>query len=107
MSTGLEEVSMNPQQKREFVALLGVVLGLVALLMVAGPGPAYRMQWLSLHSAFTGLRWGAWLGIAAVVVSLIGAWLARPGRARSSFGLALVRALAGAVAFGMPLSMMM
>lgn len=86
--------------------MLALALGVSALALVAFPGPAYRLQLLALGSAFSLLRWGAWTGLAAIVVGAIGAWLARPGQARSGFGLALVALVLGAVAVGMPFALL-
>lgn len=98
----MEEIGMNRQREKQFVAILGFIIALIAIVLVAAPGLAYREHWLDLESAFGTLRWGTWLGLAAMIVSLIGAWLARPGQARRGFAGAIAGVVIGAFAFGLP-----
>jgi uncharacterized protein (DUF1499 family) len=88
------------------VAIIGLVVALVALLMVGGAGPAYRLQLVDLGEAFAILRWGAWTGLAAFLVGLVGAWINRPGTPGRGFALALVGIAIGAAAFGVPFAML-
>ena len=88
------------------VAIIGLVVALVALLMVGGAGPAYRLQLVDLGEAFAILRWGAWTGLAAVFVGLVGAWITRPGTPGRGFALALAGIAIGAAAFGVPFAML-
>jgi uncharacterized protein (DUF1499 family) len=46
------------------------------------------------------------MGLAALLVALIGAWITRPGARRRGFGLTLTGAVAGAAAFGVPFAML-
>jgi len=96
---------MSPQ-KTSVVAVVGFVAAVFALLMVGGAGPAYRLQLVDLTPAFALMRWGAWMGLAALLVALIGAWITRPAAQRRGFALALAGAVAGAVAFGVPFAML-
>jgi uncharacterized protein (DUF1499 family) len=84
------------------VALAGFGLAVVAALVLAMSGPGYRLGWWPLGTGFTLLKWAAYLGIAAVVVSLAGAVITRPGARRGGFGLALLGLLVGIVVFWMP-----
>jgi uncharacterized protein (DUF1499 family) len=88
------------------VAIIGFVVALVALLMVGGAGPAYRLQLVDLGEAFAILRWGAWTGLAAVFVGLVGAWITRPGMPNRGFALTLAGIAIGAAAFGVPFAML-
>src|SRR5947209_5027062 len=88
------------------IAVISFVAASVALLMVAGAGPAYRLKLLGLGGAFTLLRWGAWAGLAAFVVALVAGWIARPGMHRRGFALALAGIVIGAAAFGVPFAML-
>jgi multisubunit Na+/H+ antiporter MnhB subunit len=61
------------------IPVAGLVLAVLAALAALLPGPAYRFDGWSLDTAFTALRWAVYAGMGAVVVSIIGAILARPG----------------------------
>ncbi|MGH8289951.1 MAG: DUF1499 domain-containing protein [Steroidobacteraceae bacterium] len=54
------------------VPLLGMIMGIIAILMVLLPGPFYRIGAYGLAGAFTMLKYGAYVGIAAVIISLVG-----------------------------------
>lgn len=109
MEHTLEEATPNVQKRT--IAMLALAIGVIAFVLVILPGPAYRMGLLALGTAFTLLRWGAWTGLAALVVAAIGAWQARPGQARAgrtrpAFPLALTALILGAIAFGMPFALL-
>jgi len=87
-------------------AIIGFVVAVIALLMVGGAGPAYRLDLVDLGHAFAVLRWGAWTGLGAVFIALIGAWMTRPGTGRRGFALTLAGIVMGAVAFGVPFTML-
>jgi uncharacterized protein (DUF1499 family) len=87
-------------------AAIGFMAALVALLMVGGAGPAYRAKFVDLGGAFGLLRWGAWTGLAALGLALIGAWITRPGMRRHGFALTLAGIVIGAAAFGVPFAML-
>lgn len=99
MARALEVVT--PRVQKRAMPMLALVLGAVALALVVLPGPAYRLHLLALGDAFSLLGWGAWTGLAALVVGAVGAWLARP-----RYGLALVALSLGAIAFGVPFALM-
>ncbi len=88
------------------VAVLGLVVAVVAVLMVACAGPFYRINLASLDEALELIRWGAWLGGAAVVIALVGAWRSQRSGSHRSLVLALVAAALGAVAVGIPFAML-
>ena len=99
MSPGLAE-------KSSVVAVIGFIVAVFALLMVAGAGPAYKLRLIDLTDTFTLMRWGAWMGLGAASVALIGGGITRPGAQRRGFALTLAAAVAGAVAFGVPFAML-
>jgi uncharacterized protein (DUF1499 family) len=99
-------MSSTPAEKPSVVAVVGFVVAVGALLMVAGAGPAYRLRLVGLTDAFALLRWGAWMGLGAVLVGLVGGWITRPGTHRRGFALTLAAAVIGAVAFGVPFVML-
>jgi uncharacterized protein (DUF1499 family) len=76
------------------------VLGLVLLAMA---GPAYRVG-LSLESAFSLLRWGAYAGAAGAVVSAAAAAAARWRKQTLPMWLAVVALVAGVTAVVIPYS---
>ncbi len=88
------------------IVVIGFIAALVALLMVGGAGPAYRLDFVDLGYAFAVLRWGAWIGLGAVLIAFIGAWMARPGTQRRGFALSLAGVVMGVVAFGVPFAML-
>jgi uncharacterized protein (DUF1499 family) len=92
--------------RTSLIVVIGFIAALVALLMVGGAGPAYRLELADLDHAFAVLRWGAWAGLAAVFIALIGAWMTRPGTRRHGFALTLAGIVMGAVAFGVPFMML-
>jgi len=83
--------------------LIALALAVAAAVMVGIGGPGYRMGWWHFRTAFRVLmKYGAYLAIAALVVSIVAAVLAarRPGHA--GLALALVAALLAAVTFFIP-----
>jgi uncharacterized protein (DUF1499 family) len=80
------------------LAVGGVALGLVALLMLFLTGPGSRFGWWHFRTSFTMMQYAAYVGIAALVLSIVGLILSR-GRWRvvAAVGLAL-----GALAFFLP-----
>jgi uncharacterized protein (DUF1499 family) len=88
-----------------WVVLLGAGLAVAsALVLLAGP-VGYRLGILPLRVALlTLLRWGAYGGIAAAVVSLAGlvVTLSRPREARRGLLLAAISFLAGVALIGIP-----
>lgn len=84
------------------VALLACAIAALGLLLLAAAGPAYRLGVLSIPNAFMLLRWGAYAGVAAMVVALLaGTWAYRRG-ARARLLLAGTAFVAGLAAFGIP-----
>lgn len=84
------------------LATITLAVAVLGLLLLAASGTGYRSEVWTLRTAFTMIRWAAYLGIAAGVVAMIGIFTARPvGRPTLLFGLAL---LLSAVAFGVPWS---
>lgn len=82
------------------IALLGVALGLLALLMLFVTGPGSRFGWWHFRTSFSLMKYAAYVGIAAALVSLVGLLLSRGrGRLLAVAGLAL-----GALAVFLPWS---
>ena len=88
------------------IAVIGFIAAFVALLMVGGAGPAYRLNLVDLGGAFGLLRWGAWTGLAVTLIAFVGAWITRPGTPSRGFALALAGLIIAAAAFGVPFAML-
>jgi hypothetical protein len=84
------------------LTLLSSGIAGLALLLLYAAGPLYEVGALSLASAFTVLRWAAYLGIATMAVSLVTGGLAYRRAERLGVWLAGVTFIAGIVAFGIP-----
>jgi uncharacterized protein (DUF1499 family) len=84
------------------VALSGFLLALLAGIVLVFIGPGYRLQWWDFRPAFTLMRWAAYGGLVALVLSLLGVVLARPGGPRRGLALALAGALLGLPVCGVP-----
>lgn len=84
------------------LALLTCAVAALALLLIGAAGPLYRIGVLSLANAFTLLRWGAYVGAAAMVAALLAGGLAYRRRARIRTLLAGAAFVAGLAAFGIP-----
>lgn len=94
----MAELNIERVRRLHPLAWLGLALGIIALLMLFLSGPGARFGWWHFRTSFNLMRYAAYLGIAAVVVSLIGLALSRGvGRVLAGVGL-----LAGAIAFFMP-----
>jgi uncharacterized protein (DUF1499 family) len=88
------------------IAIAGCGLAVVALLMLLCAALGYRTGLLGLQTAFLLLRWGAYSGGAAAVVSLFAVvlTLARPRGERHRLALAGLGLLLGAALIGFPAS---
>jgi uncharacterized protein (DUF1499 family) len=96
----MAELHVERVRRMHPVALLGLALGVLALLMLFVTGPGARFGWWHFRVSFTLMKYAAYVGAAAAVVSLIGLALSR-GRGRVT----AVAALAlGALAFFLPWS---
>lgn len=86
------------------LAWAGFALAVVSALMLLNGAFGYRAGWVPLRQAlFTWLRWGAYVGGAAGVVSIVAAIASARGP-RRSLTMALVGLVLGAVTFGLPAS---
>ncbi|HEY5616920.1 MAG TPA: DUF1499 domain-containing protein [Vicinamibacterales bacterium] len=74
----------------------------IGLMLLALAGPSYRIGLLSLDNAFTLLRWAAYVGGAAIVLSVVAGGLAYARRERAQMLVAVVGLLGGFTALGIP-----
>ncbi len=58
------------------VALTGSILAILAALSIAGSGPAYRLDLLTLGNAFTLLRYGVFVALGAAGLGLVALMIA-------------------------------
>lgn len=86
------------------VAVIGFVLALLCGLVLVISGFGYRGGWWGLRTAFTMLRWSAYGGMAAGIISLVSLIAASLGAARGGAGVALLGLLVSLVVVGVPWS---
>jgi uncharacterized protein (DUF1499 family) len=92
----------QPMRKadRRWIPSLALLVAGIAVLLLALAGPAYRAGWVNLTTALQRMiAWGAFAGVAAVTLGLVGLVFCR-GRGRA---LALVALLIGAACVAVPL----
>ena len=104
MSSSRGGVSRGPRRPLSRIAVVGLMLAILAALGILLPGPVYRFNAWALGTALAVLRWAVYAGLAALVVSLVGAVLARPGGPRRGFPYAVSGLLIGLVVVGVPLT---
>jgi uncharacterized protein (DUF1499 family) len=87
------------------VAVLALVAGAVAFLMVVGAGPGTRFGWWSFGTGLgTLFKWGAHLGVVAVVLAVVALLVVRRTAGRGALAMAAVGLLLGGLAFYFPWS---
>lgn len=85
-------------------ALIGFILAILSGLAELLSGLGSRWEWWHFRTGFVILRWAAYGGLAAAVISAAGAVLTLPGRRRQGFVLSVGGLLIGIVIFGLPFS---
>ena len=88
------------------VARFGLLLAVLCAIVVAISGPGYRMEWWPLSVAFKMFVWPAYAAMAATLIGIVAAVLARPGSARRGFGYALAAMVIGLATVAGPLGFM-
>jgi len=83
------------------LSLLAIGIALVGLVLLGVSGPVYRISG-SLPTAFTILRWAAYLGLAGAAAGLIAGVFGFWKRKRIATALALVAIVVGLTAGGIP-----
>jgi uncharacterized protein (DUF1499 family) len=91
------------ERPTSWMATAGFVLAVLAALVALAAGPGYRFGYWSLYTAFTLIRWAAYAGVAALLVSLIGMIRARPHGPRVGFLRAFVGLVISLLVIGVPL----
>jgi uncharacterized protein (DUF1499 family) len=102
----IDEGAVNPPGGAgRMLAIVALVVGAVAFLMVMLAGPGTRMGWWTFITAFRALwKYGAYLGIAAVVLAVVAMLLARRGPGRGALVMAGLAVLLGVAAWYVPWS---
>ncbi len=84
------------------IALLGMSIGILAILAVLLPGPLYRLGIVGLGGAFGMITYGAYGGMLAVLITVIGLILLLAARRREYFIRIIVGITLGVIAWGVP-----
>jgi uncharacterized protein (DUF1499 family) len=102
MSSGRDPFSTPPRRPLSVVAVLALAVALLsgAMLLLAGPGAQW--DWWHFRTGFQMLRWGAYGGIAAVLLGVAAAVHARPGAPRRGIGLAAAAVVVGLTVVAIP-----
>lgn len=82
------------------LALAGCGFALLSAVVAILAGFGSQWEWWSFRTGFKMLAFGAYGGLAAAALSLIGAVATRPGAGRRGLGLALTGLVVGMVIFG-------
>jgi len=91
---------------RSRLANYGFTLALLTAVAALVAGIGNRFGWWHYRLSFDILKWAAYAGVAAALLSLIGAIQARPGGTRRGFWLALLGMLIGLAVFAGPAMML-
>lgn len=84
------------------VALLGIVIGALSIITIILPGPLYRSGVYGFSSAFWMVKGGAYGGILAIIIAIIGLTLVLLGRQPRYFSSAISGIVLGILALGIP-----
>jgi uncharacterized protein (DUF1499 family) len=96
----MAELHVERVRRLHPLAWVGLALGIIALLMLFVTGPGARFGWWHFRVSFTLMKYAAYVGAAAALVSLLGLALSH-GRGRL---IAAVGLLMGATAYFLPWS---
>lgn len=86
------------------IAVIGPVLALVFAVLVGLAHPGAQQGWWDFSTGTSFIRWGAWGGLVAALLSLVGALATRPGTGRRGFLLCVLGFLIGIALFVLPLA---
>ncbi|HEX8246237.1 MAG TPA: DUF1499 domain-containing protein [Longimicrobium sp.] len=95
----------SPSTLGRTLAMVALAVGLIGFLMVMLAGPGTRMGWWTFVTGLrTMFKYGAYLGVAAVVLAIVAMLAARRGPGRGALVLAGLALLLGAAAWYFPWS---
>jgi uncharacterized protein (DUF1499 family) len=89
--------------RRSRVAVAGFLLAVVSLLALAAAGPASRFGIWSFRAGFQLMTWAAYASIGALIVSLVGVVIARPGGRSRGLATALLGLAISLLVLAVPL----
>jgi uncharacterized protein (DUF1499 family) len=92
----------EPKPRPSRVALVGVGLAVLAALALLLAGLGTRWGLWDFRTGFSILRWAAYGGLLALIVSLVGAVTTRPGTPRRGFPLAVLGLVLGLLVVAVP-----
>lgn len=92
----------RPRAKLYASAIIAALLALIALGALLASGFGYRWQWWPLGTAFSMLRWGAYLGIVALVLGALSILLSLVRKSGRTAVVAAAAIIGGTVAFTLP-----
>ena len=98
-------MNTNSGLARSVPWLTGLILaaGVLSLLLLAIAGPGTRMDWWEFGTGFSLMRWGAWIGIATLVLGILATVLLYRFHARRALQMTLVGVICAAIAVVVPL----
>lgn len=89
------------------LAMAGFLLALVAGLAEVLSGPGSRWGWWNFRAGLNLLRWAAYAGVAAAVLSIVGCIIARPAGNRRGFIIGVIGVGLGVAVAAVPLRQML
>ena len=92
-----DRLTARPLARRPLpiVAVIGPALALLFGLALVLAGPGHQWGWWDFRTGFSIMRWSAIGGMAAALLSLLGAAATRPGSGRRGFVVSLLGLLVG------------
>jgi uncharacterized protein (DUF1499 family) len=100
------KLSFRERQKLSIAATMAMIFAIVAVLLAVAAGLGSRLSWWQFGMGFTLLRWGVYVGIAAVVLSLLGLFASRPSGSRRGLPRSLLALIMSLAVVAVPLMWM-
>ena len=98
--------SFHERKKLSAAAAASLLLAIAAAGLAVSAGLGSREEWWHFSMGFTMLRWAVYVGIAAVVFSLLGLFASRPGASKRGLLRSLLALAISVVVIIMPLMWM-
>jgi uncharacterized protein (DUF1499 family) len=101
MSTTAGDAPARPIH-RPILSSVALALALLAIVLVGIGGPGTRFGWWTFRTGFQLMKYGAYAGVAAIIVAIVAAILSRRAVSRTGFLLAMVALVIGLTAWFLP-----